>query len=123
MSSHDDQIGRRLRYDAVLLDIDGTLVDSNDAHAAAWSDAFSTRGRHIPPQDIRPLIGKGGDKLLLELASLDHESGEGKAIADARTEIFMSQYLPTLKPTPGAAALVDSVIEPMLPSPLKVIVP
>ena len=62
-----------LRYDAVLLDIDGTLVDSNGAHAAAWSDAFAAHGRHHPPEEIRPLIGKGSDKLLRELASLDHE--------------------------------------------------
>ncbi len=74
------------RYDAVLLDIDGTLVDSNGAHAAAWSDAFAAHGRHHPPEQVRPLIGKGGDKLLRELASLDDESGEGKSIAEARVE-------------------------------------
>ena len=99
------------RYEAVLLDIDGTLVDSNDAHAAAWSEAFEAYGRHHPPDAIRPLIGKGGDKLLLELASLDHESGEGKAISDARAEIFRNRYLPTLKPTPGAAALVGWLMQ------------
>ena len=71
----------RLRYDAVLLDIDGTLVDSNGVHAAAWSDAFATYGRHHTPDEIRPLIGKGGDQLLRELASLDDESGEGKKIS------------------------------------------
>src|SRR4051812_3658800 len=63
-----------LRYDAVLLDIDGTLVDSNDAHAAAWSDAFAAYGRHHPPEQVRPLVGKGGDKVLQELASLEDES-------------------------------------------------
>ena len=93
-------------YDAVLLDIDGTLVDSNAAHAAAWSDAFATHGRQHPPEEIRPLIGKGGDKLLRELASLDHESGEGQEISEARAEIFRTRYLPTLQPTPGAAAFV-----------------
>jgi beta-phosphoglucomutase-like phosphatase (HAD superfamily) len=77
-----------LVYDAVLLDIDGTLVDSNAAHAAAWSDAFAAHGRHHPREQVRPLIGKGGDKLLRELASLDDESGEGKRIAEARVEIF-----------------------------------
>ena len=46
------------RYDAVLLDIDGTLVDSNGAHAAAWSDALAAHGRHHSPKQIRPLIGK-----------------------------------------------------------------
>jgi len=102
------------RYDAVLLDIDGTLVDSNGAHAAAWSDAFAAHGRHHPPEQIRPLIGKGGDKLLLELASLDDESGEGKAIGEARTEIFRNRYLPTLKPTFGATALVEWLLESRL---------
>ena len=95
------------RYDAVLLDIDGTLVDSNDAHANAWSDAFATHGRHHPPEEIRPLMGKGGDKLLRELASLDHESGEGKRISEERAEIFRNRYLSTLQPTPGAAAFVE----------------
>src|SRR5688500_1876637 len=102
------------RYDAVLLDIDGTLVDSNGAHAAAWSDAFAAHGRHHPPEEIRPLIGKGGDKLLRELASLDHESGEGKKISEERAEIFRKSYLPTLKPTPGAAAFVEWLLESRL---------
>jgi HAD superfamily hydrolase (TIGR01509 family) len=102
------------RYDAVLLDIDGTLVDSNGAHAAAWSDAFAAHGRHHPPEEIRPLIGKGGDKLLRELASLDHDSGEGKKISDERADIFRKHYLPTLKPTPGAAAFVEWLLESRL---------
>jgi HAD superfamily hydrolase (TIGR01509 family) len=98
----------------VLLDIDGTLVDSNAAHAAAWSDAFATLGRRHPPEQIRPLIGKGGDKLLRELASLDDESREGKQIAEARAEIFATRYLPTLKPTPGAAAFVAWLLQSRL---------
>jgi HAD superfamily hydrolase (TIGR01509 family) len=102
------------RYDAVLLDIDGTLVDSNGAHAAAWSDAFAANGRHHPPEEIRPLIGKGGDKLLREVASLDHESSEGKKISEERAKIFRKYYLPTLKPTPGAAAFVEWLLESRL---------
>ena len=100
-----------MNYDAVLLDIDGTLVDSNGAHAAAWSDAFAAHGRHHPPQQIRPLIGKGSDKLLEELASVDHESEEGKAISRARARIFKSRYLPSLKPTPGAEQFIARLIE------------
>jgi len=92
--------------DAVLLDIDGTLVDSNGAHACAWSDAFADHGRHHPPDQIRPLIGNGGDKLLRELASLDHESGEGEEISELRAEIFRTRYLPGIQPTPGAAAFI-----------------
>jgi phosphoglycolate phosphatase-like HAD superfamily hydrolase len=107
-----------LDYDAVLLDIDGTLVDSNAAHASAWSDAFAAYGRHHPPEQIRPLIGKGGDKLLCELASLDNESGESRKISETRSEIFRHRYLSDIKPTPGAAALVDWLLN----SPLRVVV-
>jgi HAD superfamily hydrolase (TIGR01509 family) len=86
-------------------------VDSNGAHAAAWSDAFAIHGRQHSREQIRPLIGKGGDKLLRELASLDEESGEGKKISEARAEIFRNRYLPRLKPTPGAAAFVEWLLE------------
>ena len=79
-----------MRYEAVLLDIDGTLVDSNAAHAAAWSDAFAMCGRHYAPEAIRPLIGKGGDKLLREVASLDDESDEGRAIAKPDPDIVVA---------------------------------
>jgi len=99
-----------LRYDAVLLDIDGTLVDSNGAHAAAWADAFAAHGRHHPAEQVRPLVGKGGDKVLREIASLDDESAEGKAISEQRGKIFKARYLPTLKPTPGAKDFVRWLI-------------
>jgi len=109
---------QQMRYDAVLLDIDGTLVDSNAAHAAAWSEAFAAHGRNHPPDQIRPLIGKGSDKLLRELASLDDQSGDGKMISEERAEIFRTRYLPSLKPTLGAEMFVDWLIE----SRLKVVV-
>lgn len=94
-------------YDAILLDIDGTLVDSNAAHAAAWANAFAEHGRHHPAETIRPLIGKGGDKLLQELAALDSESDEGRSIAAARARIFKERYLPAVEATPGAEPFVQ----------------
>jgi HAD superfamily hydrolase (TIGR01509 family) len=97
-------------YDGVLLDIDGTIVDSNAAHASAWVDAFAAHERRVAFEIIRPLIGMGGDKLLQSVASLDHESGEGKLIAESRAEIFKRDYLPTLQPTPGAGRFVQWLI-------------
>src|SRR5688572_19409633 len=82
----------------VLLDIDGTLIDSNDAHAKSWVEAFAAHGRQIAFDKVRPLIGKGGDKLLDELFHIDHESDEGKAISTTRKKIFKEKYLPQLKP-------------------------
>jgi beta-phosphoglucomutase-like phosphatase (HAD superfamily) len=55
----------------VLLDIDGTLIDSNDAHARTWVDALRAHGYVVPFAKVRPLIGMGGDKVLPELPGLD----------------------------------------------------
>src|SRR6185295_10901206 len=73
---------------AVLLDVDGTLVDSNDAHAMAWVEAFEAAGRAAPFEQVRRLIGKGGDKLLPEVTGLQDESPEGKTISRQRAQIF-----------------------------------
>ena len=91
---------------AVLLDVDGTLLDSNDAHARAWREALLAHGRDVPYDTIRPLIGKGGDKLLREVAGIDDQSAEGQAISDERRALFAGRFLPELKPTPGARDLL-----------------
>lgn len=91
---------------ALLLDIDGTLLDSNDAHARAWVGAFAAHGYVVPFESVRPLIGKGGDKLVPELTGLDPESGESARIGDSRAQLFRRE-LPTLHPTPGARALLE----------------
>ncbi len=91
----------------ILLDIDGTLIDSNDAHARAWVSAFAEHGYVVEFEQVRPLIGKGGDKLLPELTGLDPHSGEGKRISASRGEIFRSRELPSLRPTPGARDLLE----------------
>jgi HAD superfamily hydrolase (TIGR01509 family) len=96
-----------MRYDAILLDIDGTIVNSNDAHARAWAKAFARYGREIAFARIRPLIGMGGDKLLQQLAGLDSEKGEGRRIADDRAKIFAAEFLASLQPTPGARRMIE----------------
>jgi len=90
----------------VLLDIDGTLVVSNDAHARAWSEALAEFGHPVPVERIRPLIGMGGDKLLPKVTGIDSESPEGKKISDRRGEIFDAKYLPHLHPCRGSHALL-----------------
>jgi HAD superfamily hydrolase (TIGR01509 family) len=92
---------------AVLLDVDGTLVDSNDAHARAWVDAFAELGRAVAFERVRPLIGKGGDKLMPEVSGIDPESPEGKRIDERRSRIFLERYLPKLEPFPRARELLE----------------
>jgi hypothetical protein len=55
---------------------------------------------------VRRLIGKGGDKLLPDVSGIDAESDKGKAISKRRGEIFQTEYLPELKPFPGARELL-----------------
>jgi HAD superfamily hydrolase (TIGR01509 family) len=92
--------------EGVLLDIDGTLVNSNDAHAHAWFQAMSEAGVKADIATVRRLIGKGGDKLLPEATGIDPESAKGKAISDRRGEIFKADHLPTLLPFPGVRELL-----------------
>src|SRR6476661_5095349 len=90
----------------IIFDIDGTLLDSNDAHARAWVEALKDEGFSYTFDDLRPHIGKGGDHILEELAHLDDDRGRGAAISAHRTEIFRERYLPHLAPLPGARDLV-----------------
>jgi phosphoglycolate phosphatase-like HAD superfamily hydrolase len=91
----------------VLLDIDGTLIDSNDAHARAWVDALRAHGYVIPFQEVRPLIGMGGDKLVPTLTGLDPDSSEAELVSETRSKLFLKRELPTLRPTRGARALLE----------------
>jgi HAD superfamily hydrolase (TIGR01509 family) len=91
---------------AVLLDIDGTLIDSNDAHARAWVDALAAHGHQVPFERVRPLIGSGGDKVLPQLTGIEEDSEAGQRIASERSRIFKEKYLPTLRAFDGAADLL-----------------
>lgn len=92
---------------AALLDVDGTLIDSNDAHAKAWVEALAEFGRTVPFERIRRLIGKGGDKIMPEVTGIDAESPEGKRIGERRAELFRDRYLPELEPFPQSKALLE----------------
>jgi HAD superfamily hydrolase (TIGR01549 family) len=92
---------------AVLLDVDGTLIDSNDAHARAWVDAFGELGHPVPFERVRPLIGKGGDKLMPEVSGIALDSEQGKRIDERRSEIFRARYLPKLAPFPRVKELLE----------------
>ena len=93
----------------VIFDIDGTLVDSNDAHAQSWVDTFAEAGYDVPFGVVRPLIGMGADKLLPKTIGTRHDSEEGKKLIKRRSEIFRKKYLPDLQPLDGSRALVQRV--------------
>jgi HAD superfamily hydrolase (TIGR01509 family) len=92
---------------AVVLDVDGTLVDSNDAHARAWAQAFAEHGITVPFEKVRRAIGMGGDKVMPHAAGIDEESNLGRAIGERRGEIFQRTYLPHLRPFPRVRELLE----------------
>jgi HAD superfamily hydrolase (TIGR01509 family) len=101
---------RSTRLRGVLFDVDGTLLDSNDAHAASWVDVLKDFGYDIPFRTVRPLVGMGSDKLVPELTGLDHESSKGKRLVQSKKSVFSEKYLPNLRPTHGARRLVERMV-------------
>lgn len=93
----------------VIFDIDGTLVDSNDAHAKSWVDTFANAGYDVPFDAVRPLIGMGADKLLPKTIGIRHDTDEAKTLIKRRSEIFRERYLPHLRPFKGSRDLVSHV--------------
>ena len=91
----------------VLLDVDGTLVDSNDAHARTWVKAFAEQGIEVKFERVRRLIGKGGDKVIKEVAGWDEDFAPAKQLSQRRREIFLKEFLPTLRPFPKARELLQ----------------
>lgn len=91
----------------VVLDIDGTLIDSNEAHARAWTEALTDAGVPADYSQVRMKIGEGGDRLLPELTGIPADSELGKRIQDRRAEIFRWDFLPRLRALPGARALLQ----------------
>lgn len=89
-----------------LLDVDGTLVDSNDAHARAWHAALAEHHHVVDVAHLRRWIGMGGDKLLPMAAGIDHESPEGRGILRRRGELFKERELAHVHPFPRARHLL-----------------
>jgi phosphoglycolate phosphatase-like HAD superfamily hydrolase len=93
---------------AVFLDIDGTLVDSNEAHVLAWQQAFDAGGYAIAAERIRKQIGKGADNLIPAL--IDGATSELQQVLETRHgDIFARRYLLQVKAFPGAAALIRTL--------------
>jgi HAD superfamily hydrolase (TIGR01509 family) len=90
---------------AILFDLDGTLVDSNDRHVDAWNAVFRAAGHRFTRQQLHDLIGKGADNLVPSLLpGIAHE--ESARLEQAHGPIFKSRYLSSVKPFPGAHDLL-----------------
>lgn len=98
------------KYYGVILDVDGTLVDSNEAHGHSWMKAINENGGAVTIEQIRVLVGMGGDHLL-PAVGIDDKSDQGKRIARVRGQIFKREYLPKIRAFKGVDALVRRLEE------------
>ena len=90
---------------AILFDIDGTLVDSNDFHVIAWQQAFRDHGFEFDRKTIHDQVGKGADMFVPSLLP-DVDEYLQQRIGDAHGDIFQSRYLKQVQAFPGARELL-----------------
>lgn len=90
---------------AVIFDIDGTLIDSVDAHAESWVKTFEKFGRKVSFDQAKKLIGMGSDQFLGDYFSKEKVEKDGKKIDDYRSKLFMKEYMPKVKPFPKVREL------------------
>jgi HAD superfamily hydrolase (TIGR01549 family) len=90
---------------AAILDIDGTLVDSNYQHAIAWYRALRQHGHVLPIWRIHRHIGMGGDQLVASLCGDEVEEQQGDDIRDAEKALYMA-LIDEVEPLAGARELI-----------------
>lgn len=94
-----------LQVDTVVLDVDGTLVDSVYVHVLAWSNAFQAIGTQVSGWRIHRAIGMGGDRLVTEVAGQRVEDALGDEVRDLHDQEF-ERLAHILQPLPGADDLL-----------------
>jgi HAD superfamily hydrolase (TIGR01509 family) len=92
--------------EALLCDIDGTLVESNWLHAEAWQNAFAAIGIQLDREDVRRQIGKGGDELIPVYVTWWKRRHVEGPLKNYRKFIFQQDYFSKVKALPGARELL-----------------
>ncbi|MDB5543114.1 MAG: phosphorylated carbohydrates phosphatase [Hyphomicrobiales bacterium] len=96
---------------AVIFDVDGTLIDSNELNTAAWVAAFRHFRLDVRPEDIRKRMGMGSDQLLKALFSSDQLGDRQDELRHYRAKIFARDYQPRCCAFPEVRALFKRIKE------------
>jgi HAD superfamily hydrolase (TIGR01509 family) len=91
----------------VVLDVDGTLMDTNYLHVEAWARAFEEVGHRVPRAELHKQVGKGSDLLIQEFI----EDGEKAAKIDELHSEFYAELQEYGHPLPGAMELIPALAE------------
>lgn len=95
-----------MAVEAALLDVDGTLIDSNYHHALAWHRAFRRHDIVLPLWRIHRAVGMGGDQLVPALVGPKLDEEQGDEIRAARDEIYTGGLIEEVAPLKGAHELI-----------------
>jgi HAD superfamily hydrolase (TIGR01509 family) len=96
------------QFDTVILDVDGTLVDSNYQHALAWTVAFQAVGISIETWRLHRAVGMGADRLVAHVAGQTVEERVGDDIRDMHSREYANLHH-TVRPLPGAEGLITEL--------------
>lgn len=95
--------------EALLCDIDGTLVQSNWLHAEAWQIAFGAMGVHLELEELRRQIGKGGDELIPVFLPWWKQEIVEEPLKAFRKFVFQHGLRQKVQPIPGVRELLECV--------------
>jgi HAD superfamily hydrolase (TIGR01549 family) len=94
---------------AVIFDIDGTIIDSVDLHIQAWKRTFEKFGKEVSDEQIRRQIGKGADDMLPLFFSSEELDRFRPDLEKYRGELFRREYLPKLNAFPRVRELFERI--------------
>ena len=100
--------GTNPRVEAVVLDLDGTLVDSVPMHVLAWQAAFRDVGLSVPTHRLHRAIGMGGDRLVAHVAGDAAEAALGDELRE-RHPHHLEEYFGAIVATEGATELLEAL--------------
>ena len=95
---------------AAILDIDGTLVDTNYHHAIAWYRAVRRHGITLPLFRIHRHIGMGADQLVGAVAGERWDAEHGDDVRETEGELYM-ELIDEVRPLEGARELLEALHE------------
>lgn len=94
--------------DTVVLDVDGTLVDTVYQHTVLWAQAFAEVGVDVPMWKLHRAVGMGGDRFVTEVAGEEVEKQHGDTVRRVHDQRF-DGLIDAIRPLPGASALLEEL--------------
>lgn len=99
---------------AVIFDVDGTLIDSNNLHAQAWQQAFRKFGYELPLDRLHHQVGKGGDHYVPHFLTPEDNAKFGKEVDKYKTELFKREYASRIEAFPKVRELFQRITDERL---------